>query len=212
MPIRQAMPAETWVVLWDVWGEHGGRGPPRDPTETFDTFLSRAERIAPRSRICAIVREQDEPWWRDAAGALMEENLLVEPVDRGTAPGVLLAVLRVFRRSPSANIVVWAPRSAAPSERRVSAVNAALRRRGRRIAQVRTVHGGCLVGSARAWIDLFAQAAPDLLRDLLEGLSDRIEEPGALDAVYPFLPFVDLEREVVGHRAQSMGDAAPASV
>ena len=68
--------------------------------------LHRASTIAPRQRICAIVAEQHRQWWQPQLWALPPENIIVQPANRGTAHGILLPLLSVLERDPSAQVVL----------------------------------------------------------------------------------------------------------
>jgi mannose-1-phosphate guanylyltransferase len=67
--------------------------------------LQRANRILPRERVCAIVADQHRPYWRFDLWALPAANVIVQPSNRGTAHGVLLAVLSILDRDPLARIL-----------------------------------------------------------------------------------------------------------
>jgi mannose-1-phosphate guanylyltransferase len=67
--------------------------------------LRRAHAICGRDRIAAIVAEQHSRWWRGALWALREDNIVVQPRNRGTANGVLLSALTIAARDPLARIV-----------------------------------------------------------------------------------------------------------
>jgi mannose-1-phosphate guanylyltransferase len=67
--------------------------------------LQRATRIVPRDRVCAIVADQHRPYWRLDLWALPAGNVIVQPSNRGTAHGVLLAVLSILERDPLARIL-----------------------------------------------------------------------------------------------------------
>jgi mannose-1-phosphate guanylyltransferase len=67
--------------------------------------LQRATRVVPRERVCAIVADQHRPYWRLDLWALPAGNVIVQPSNRGTAHGVLLAVLSILERDPFARIV-----------------------------------------------------------------------------------------------------------
>ncbi len=67
--------------------------------------LQRATRIVPRDRVCAVVANQHRSYWRLDLWALPAGNIIVQPINRGTAHGVLLAVMSILERDPSARIV-----------------------------------------------------------------------------------------------------------
>jgi len=77
---------------------HGG-------TSLLDETLQRARAIASHERICAVVAHQHRRWWPDPLCSLFAENVLVEPQNRGTANGMLLALLHILERDPQARIV-----------------------------------------------------------------------------------------------------------
>ncbi len=67
--------------------------------------LDRAGRLAPEERIVAVVAEQHEQWWADELAAYPEVNVVVQPRNRGTAPGVLLPLMQVAQVDPDATLV-----------------------------------------------------------------------------------------------------------
>ncbi|MEO7205479.1 MAG: sugar phosphate nucleotidyltransferase [Steroidobacteraceae bacterium] len=68
--------------------------------------LQRARFIAPRSRTCVIVAEKHQEYWKRQLWPLGTRNVIRQPSNRGTAIGILLAVLHIVRRDPLARIVV----------------------------------------------------------------------------------------------------------
>jgi mannose-1-phosphate guanylyltransferase len=62
--------------------------------------LSRARAAAPRERTATIVAQQHERWWQH-----MDERTIVQPTNRGTANGILLAALTIARLDPAARVV-----------------------------------------------------------------------------------------------------------
>src|SRR5262249_46538186 len=52
--------------------------------------LARAARITPADHIGAITRSEHSRWTSLRMRELVPENVVVEPADRGTAPGILL--------------------------------------------------------------------------------------------------------------------------
>jgi mannose-1-phosphate guanylyltransferase len=68
--------------------------------------LHRAENLAPRRRICAVVARQHARWWRDSLGSLPSSNVVVQPENRGTAVGILLALLHILERDSIARVLV----------------------------------------------------------------------------------------------------------
>ena len=68
--------------------------------------LSRATRLVPKERVVVVVAEAHRRWWREDLADLPQENIVVQPFNRGTAVGLLLPFLRVLQRDPDARIVV----------------------------------------------------------------------------------------------------------
>jgi len=67
--------------------------------------LQRARQVVPRERLCAIVAQQHRAHWRRELWSLPSANTIQQPVNRGTANGVLLSVLAILERDPLARIV-----------------------------------------------------------------------------------------------------------
>jgi mannose-1-phosphate guanylyltransferase len=68
--------------------------------------LQRASAVAPLSRICSVVAEQHREWWTPVLNYLPEQNVIVQPQNRGTAYGILLPLLRIVERDPDAIVVL----------------------------------------------------------------------------------------------------------
>jgi mannose-1-phosphate guanylyltransferase len=68
--------------------------------------LIRASSVAPTARTCAVVAAQHRWWWGTLLNALPEDNVFVQPEDRGTGHGILLALLRLEARDPDAIVVM----------------------------------------------------------------------------------------------------------
>jgi mannose-1-phosphate guanylyltransferase len=67
--------------------------------------LQRGRSIAPRERLCAIVAQHHRRYWQAAIWSLPGDNIVVQPQNRGTAVGILLALLTILERDPLARIV-----------------------------------------------------------------------------------------------------------
>jgi mannose-1-phosphate guanylyltransferase len=68
--------------------------------------LQRASAVAPLQRVCAIVAGQHRQWWTTMLSYLPENNVIVQPQNRGTAHGILLPLLRIAARDPDATVVM----------------------------------------------------------------------------------------------------------
>ena len=70
--------------------------------------LKRAATVAMPSHVCTVVADQHRRWWTSAIAGLNESNVFVQNRNRGTAYGILLALLKLEMRNPSA-IVTFLP-------------------------------------------------------------------------------------------------------
>ena len=68
--------------------------------------LQRAFSVVPRRRTSVVVAEQHAEWWSPLARELPVVSIAVQPEDRGTATGILLALLRILERDPNARVLV----------------------------------------------------------------------------------------------------------
>jgi mannose-1-phosphate guanylyltransferase len=69
--------------------------------------VRRAAGVVPRERILVVVAREHLRHWREALSGLPQENIIVQPRNRGTAPGLLLPVLDVLlRRDRDARLLV----------------------------------------------------------------------------------------------------------
>ena len=68
--------------------------------------LHRARAVAPDAHTCAVVAEQHRKWWKSTLESLPGGNVIVQPQNRGTANGILLPLLHILARDPTAQIVL----------------------------------------------------------------------------------------------------------
>jgi mannose-1-phosphate guanylyltransferase len=68
--------------------------------------LLRAGSVAPTIQTCAVVAVQHRWWWESPLATLLKENVFVQPENRGTAHGVLMALLRLEARDPRAIVLM----------------------------------------------------------------------------------------------------------
>lgn len=68
--------------------------------------LQRATAVAPRTRRCIVVAERHRQWWEAELSAEPQENVIVQPNNRGTAIGILLPLLHIVIRDPDARVVL----------------------------------------------------------------------------------------------------------
>ena len=117
---RRAARDSTWTVvlaagegtrLKSLTTDTRGRAVPKQfcslygETSLLQDALRRAHGLVDRSKVCAIVAAQHREWWGGALWALPAPNVIVQPANRGTAIGILLAALAVLARDPFARIV-----------------------------------------------------------------------------------------------------------
>ncbi len=69
---------------------------------TIDRFC----KLVPKENIYICTCQEYLPLVRQQLHCLPEENILVEPIHRNTAPSVAWATMRILRRDPKANIIV----------------------------------------------------------------------------------------------------------
>jgi mannose-1-phosphate guanylyltransferase len=68
--------------------------------------LKRAATVAMPSHVCTVVADQHRRWWTSAIAGLNESNVFVQPRDKGSAYGILLALLKLEMRNPSAIVTL----------------------------------------------------------------------------------------------------------
>lgn len=68
--------------------------------------LSRAASVALPSHVCTVVAAQHRQWWSKAVAGLNEANVFVQPQNKGTAFGILLALLLLERRNADATLLL----------------------------------------------------------------------------------------------------------
>jgi mannose-1-phosphate guanylyltransferase len=66
--------------------------------------LARAGSVAMPSHICAVVAAQHRQWWATAVTGLNESNVFIQPRNKGTGLGILLALLTLEKRNPEATL------------------------------------------------------------------------------------------------------------
>ncbi|HEV7610673.1 MAG TPA: sugar phosphate nucleotidyltransferase [Steroidobacteraceae bacterium] len=68
--------------------------------------LTRAGAVAMPSHVCTVVAAQHRQWWTSIAPDLNESNVFVQPQNKGTAFGILLALLTLELRNPQATLAL----------------------------------------------------------------------------------------------------------
>jgi mannose-1-phosphate guanylyltransferase len=64
--------------------------------------LTRADSVAAPSHVCTVVAAQHQRWWSSAVSQLPKANVFVQPKNKGTGYGILLALLRLESIDPDA--------------------------------------------------------------------------------------------------------------
>jgi mannose-1-phosphate guanylyltransferase len=72
----------------------------------IEDAVARAAGLVPDERICAIVAQQHRQWWMQSLQRMRQENIIVQPRNKGTAIGVLFSVLNVMARDPLARVLL----------------------------------------------------------------------------------------------------------
>jgi mannose-1-phosphate guanylyltransferase len=72
----------------------------------LETALRRVSAIAPFRRVCTVVAAQHRRWWQGLFSDLPAQNVIIQPHNRGTAHGILLALLQILARDPDAHVVL----------------------------------------------------------------------------------------------------------
>ncbi len=68
--------------------------------------LKRAGSVAMPSHVCTVVAAQHRQWWASAVSGLNKMNVFVQPHNKGTAFGILLALLSLEKRNPDATLIL----------------------------------------------------------------------------------------------------------
>lgn len=72
----------------------------------FEEALARAAAVADPPHVCAIVAAQHRHWWSSLSSESETSNIVVQPINRGTAIGILLPLLHIVVRDAEARIVL----------------------------------------------------------------------------------------------------------
>lgn len=68
--------------------------------------ISRASSVALPSHVCTVVATQHRQWWTSAVAGLNQSNVFVQPRNKGTGFGILLALLTLEMRNPEATLIL----------------------------------------------------------------------------------------------------------
>lgn len=76
-------------------------------TSLLEASIARARLFAPTERINVVVNRDHLHLARGQVGSLPRENVIVQPLNRDTGPGVLFALFHLQRRNPHATVAVF---------------------------------------------------------------------------------------------------------
>lgn len=141
-------------------------------------------------QIVPIVREQDRPWWRKIIAGVPATNVVEEPLDRGSAPGVLVASLRLSRWDPRGRIALVSTDRRRPWPTVFERVEALLDEPDPTGIKV---DGKIAVGPIQAFLELFSRCQPRLFLTFCK----RPNAVWDLASTYPFIDHTDVWTEVL---------------
>jgi len=72
----------------------------------LQSAIARAERLVPRERVVVVVAREHSAWWRSQLSHLPATNVVVQPRNRGTGPGLLLPLARILAQDADAAVLV----------------------------------------------------------------------------------------------------------
>jgi hypothetical protein len=172
-------------------------------TDRFQLALDGARRLAPVAQVRLVVAEDHPASSASDLAPLERHNLIVEPRSRGTAAGVLLALIHALKSDHAATIVVL-PVSRSPGygeelEELLSQAVAAVRADPDFLVLVR--HQGApddfiFAAAGRTLLFQYGTTMPELLDPFLRELVVRPEENG-LANLYEKLPSRDFSRDLL---------------
>ena len=72
----------------------------------LEEAVLRAQAVVTRLHTCSVVAAQHRRWWGEALQTLPANNIFAQPQNRGTAYGILFALLQIERRAPGAVVLL----------------------------------------------------------------------------------------------------------
>jgi mannose-1-phosphate guanylyltransferase len=72
----------------------------------LEDAIKRAQAVAISQHVCSVVDEQHRRWWSSALKSLPAQNIFVQPNNRGTAYGIMFALLQIARRAAHSVVVL----------------------------------------------------------------------------------------------------------
>jgi len=211
----------VWFVVWGdesdrrLDGRIGAKARSASGIRTGDGVKSAmrfARAMVRGDHVMPVLLEQNRPWWEPALDGVPKDNVMEQPLDRGSAPGILAAALRASRRDPDAILVLLRvdgqePRRSAVFRavevaRREDAVVLVPRASSEVAATVSPKEGlpeleeaALAVARASALLAFFRRCCPDLVAEMEQ--AGPVDEPSTFDLVFPFLPDTDFLEHVL---------------
>ena len=102
---------KPWVIVWTAQADRYEAVPSlfdrgAEGQCPFERALGLAQTWATPDLIVPVVLRPQKPWWARQVGTMPVENLAEQPFNRGSAPGILLAALRVYRKERGARVIL----------------------------------------------------------------------------------------------------------
>jgi mannose-1-phosphate guanylyltransferase len=72
----------------------------------LEETLQRAEGVTHRQRTLTVVAAQHRHWWQEPLRSAPRNNIIVQPENKGTGPGLLLPLLHIAERDANATVVI----------------------------------------------------------------------------------------------------------
>jgi mannose-1-phosphate guanylyltransferase len=79
---------------------------PRGGSTLLEDAIRRAQQVVAPHRVSVLVGAQHRSWWQSTLRGRCAPRAIVQPQNRGTGSGVLLALLHLERREPSARVLL----------------------------------------------------------------------------------------------------------
>jgi mannose-1-phosphate guanylyltransferase len=68
--------------------------------------IHRAGAVVDSSHVCVVVSAAHTRWWRPILAGMPQRNVIVQPSNRGTGNGILLPLLHIMERDPTADVLI----------------------------------------------------------------------------------------------------------
>lgn len=143
----------------------------------LERTLARAEALVPRERVVVVVAANHVRWWRRQLAHLPARNVIEQPLNRGTGPGLLLPLSVILSQDAEASVLVL------PSDHHVAREARLAGTLGEALSAVATGAAGVLLVGIAAdaattdygWIVPAGNSA-------LRRVTTFVEKPGVADA------------------------------